>query len=174
MCLVLKLKSAAEDTGLELVLVAVGLVKSNAQYSSMTKLHQKGPFVVPVDTLLEDHRLVLTSHSTGGPVRRVMEQPCAIAGLTPDVPSDVRMLRAANQSLHALAHKVRSATTLTACSGCDKQLHAQHTHAWSRHSLAASLVAQSLAQAATYAKHASHILAVWSAFKALRTPVGHL
>lgn len=104
----MQLNAAAKDTGLELLLFAVGHVKSSAPYSSMTRLHEKGPFVVPVETAVQDHRLVLFSHSTGGPVRRVMEQPCAIAGLSSDVPSDVKMLRAASQSLHALVHKVRS------------------------------------------------------------------
>lgn len=110
--LVLQLKALAEETGLEIVILGIGHVKSGAQYSSMTHLHHRTsggkPFVMPLQTV-EDHRLVLISHSTGGPVRRAMEQPCAIAGVNADsVPSNVRMVRAAYQSLLTLAHKVRN------------------------------------------------------------------
>lgn len=64
---------------------------------------------MPIDTLLEDHRLVTVLHSTGGPLRKAMEQPCAIAGLKDDVPSDVKAVRAANQNLQSAVHKVGAA-----------------------------------------------------------------
>ena len=102
-----QLRTAAQLTGFELVTVGIGLVKCRAAINNVSALHRPGLLVVPVDTGLQDHRLVVHTHSTGGPVRDAMETECAIAGFKgDDIPHDVKSVRSANQSLSAIWHQV--------------------------------------------------------------------
>lgn len=105
----------ASQTGLEVVIVGIGLVKSGAPGSNMSQLHRSGTFIVPAEDVVDGHRLVMIRHSTGGPVWDVMETPCATVGFK-DSSTDpgVKQVRSAMQALWVLSHKVRD----TLC--CDK------------------------------------------------------
>jgi hypothetical protein len=104
-----QLRSAAEDTGLEITVCAVGLVKCSATYSVLTTAHNSGMYVVPVDSAVAEHRMVYHTQSTGGPLRSVMEKRSGIVGLGAEVPADIQKMRAVQQNITSVAHQVGSA-----------------------------------------------------------------
>ena len=105
-------------TGLEIGILATGFVKCSAEIDKGHESHHHGMTVSSLSAP-PGHRMLLYSYSSGGGgLRDTAEQPCAIAGLQPDVgiPPNVRSLRAAKANLGFVAHMVGRVRCCTSCS----------------------------------------------------------
>lgn len=96
-----------KDTGFEVGMFAVGLVKCSAESGKPHHIHHHGMHVSSLEAP-PGHRVVIYSASTGGAMRDAAEQECITPGFTANsgVPENIRALRAAKTNFLYMAHMV--------------------------------------------------------------------